>query len=821
MSEVVKMTRPGQRMTCSICHRASDKIYLSSCFHSYCPDCLQSQVSTSTGGQYRCPICRTAVNVSEMNNRDYRVRENISTAGDIQTVRTADDGQTLVQNYVIDSSGNVIHSDNNVSGAKSRQSSVRNYVFDPSGNLVPVSDVSTSSNRSYMEPTTSYNNLEFSRTYIAGSPNNTRGQNLTLNQRESPSGINQIRTRGSGTVVNYGGGTGVTRTRISALPASNEVPTSRTFVRDGGSSAEAKTCDICQDGRKASSLCLKCEQYFCQTCSTAHLKMKASRFHEQQPLSGQIQGPSQQSSLLSSLQSTLELCARHGNEITMLCKRCDMMICNVCKSLEHKDHMTRLVSEEATEVRKNLTIMLQRQITLSERLKAQLIEAEKRKALYPEDLDRELCKLNHQIEEMQLELEREREKAAEELMTHYREHSDRNTELLQDTERNYNALMEVKAEALEMLNSNDDVYVASKGSQLQKKLDQIERECRRADMPTSGPSLQFFQGDIDPGRIRNMVGGVTYGTQQYKSFHRHNSTATLPSASSTPRNDSSNSNTGISSSAKFSLPFTDGVGYVYGIAPVDVNKAWISLLGHTAVALVTRNGNIINSISVGDITEDVAHDGAGGCFVTCPGSKCIKHVGSDGSITTVVEDLRQDPHGITVSQYFDRTKNAFVQELYVCFTESLGTKTSLYEKPKGSVHVLDTRGADLGRGFLMQSPMRIDTNTDSSLLCISDHSNGCVTICDKTGQNIQALYTGTGSDGFKPLGVGFDDSGRVVIADWRAEQVIRISPDGSHTEIIVQEVRGPQSVALKSGYLWVGGKHGTVHVFQMDNYVLP
>lgn len=791
MSEVVKVTRPGQRMTCSLCHRSSSPIYLSSCFHSFCPDCLHSRVSV--GGQNRCPICQTAINLSETANRE--IRESISPNGNLQTVRIGGDNSLVTsRSYVTDSSGNLI----NVVPSSS------------SDNLINV--IQTSPNtRSYVLSSNglSHRNRDFSRTYVAASPD---GQEVSQNQ--SRGRVNVLPTTPTGVTTSYGNGVEVTRTRITASPTRPGIPLSTTWIgsQRSSSTAEVNTCEICQDGRKATNFCSKCEQYFCQTCSTAHLKMKASRYHELQPVSrASISHPP---TMVSARQSLAEYCSRHGSEITVLCKRCNMMICDVCKSQDHVGHMTRPVSEEANEVRKNLTTMLQRQITLSEKLKLQITEAEKRKDLYPRDLDQELGKLNHQIEEMQVELEREREKAADELATHYRDHATRNTDLLQSSQRNYTALMEVKAEALDILNSNDDVYVASKGAHLQRKLDNIERECRRKDLPSSsGPTLKFFQGEIDPGKIRNMVGGITTGTERYDTLPRYSSrtSSSFNSVFSSPRSDTSN----LSSTTKFTIPFTDGIGYVYGIAPVDPNKAWITLLGHTSVMLVARTGNVINSVRLGDIAEDVAHDGVGGCYVTCPGSKCIKHVTSEGIVTTIVDDLCQDPHGIAFNQFVDR--NTLKQELYVCFTESMGTRTSLFEKPKGSVHVLDNTGADLGRGFHMQSPTRIDIHPDSNLLCISDHSNGCVTVSDKTGQNVHALYTGNGQDSFKPLGVCFDDNGLVIIADWKGEQVIRLDRDGSNPEVLVRDLKGPQSVAFKSWYLWVGGKHGAVHVYQMAN----
>ena len=804
MSEVVKVTKSGQRMSCSICHRTSSPIHLSSCFHSYCNDCLNVQV-TSAAGQYQCPICRTAVNVSEMANRDYgNVRDNISPSGNIHTIRLGDGNspnRNLQNVRFLDSTSPTPNVQTIRLGGENPRITSRSYATDQAGNLLPTS---TSSDNLINVIQTSPNTRSYVMTSNGLAPRNGDSSRTYVAEENQPSPT------------------------YRSSPTNQGLPMTRTWT--SSTSTDGKACDICQDGRKASSFCPECDQYFCETCSKAHIRMKASRYHELKRVSQSGKNLSHQASILSKEPSVKEFCARHGNEVSILCKRCETMICGMCQSQEHYGHATRPIAEEATEVRKNLTVMLQRQITLSERMKTQLAEADRRKDVYPRDLDQELGKLNLQIEEMQIELEREKHKAADELTNHYRSHADQNAELLENSQRNYSALMEVKAEVLEVLNSNDDVYVATRGNKLQKKLDNIERECRRKDIPlSSGPTLQFYQGEIDPGKIRNMIGGVTTSNERYETFpalsnhsnrspslHSIHSTQSIHTIMSTPRSENAVlpiSATTMALTSKFSIPFTDGVGYVYGIAPVDPNKAWITLLGHTSVSLVSRTGSVLQTVRLADITEDVAHDGVGGCYVTCPSSKCIKHVTSEGIFTTIVDELLQDPHGIAFHQY--KEGETLKQELYVCFTESMGTRTSLFEKPKGSVHVLDNNGEDLGRGFHMQSPTRIDVQRD--MMCISDHSKGCVTVSDKTGQNIQALYTGVDIDGLKPLGVCFDDNGLVIIADWKGEQVIRIDRDGAHSEILVRDVKGPQSVAFKNWYLWVGGKHGSVHVYQMAN----
>ncbi|WAR28053.1 TRI33-like protein [Mya arenaria] len=699
MAEAVAVHSEGKQLTCSICQRQFREMTVSSCFHTFCLDCLRGHMTPSTPGRglttpgrgYTCPLCQSPVILPE------------------SVVRHLKKGDTLI----------------------------------PAG---------------------------------------------TVTRRYSP--------------------------------------------------AVANTCDVCQDGRMALYRCLQCEQSFCNTCTNAHLKMRSSRYHEQQliPLTGQGHLDDHQEDQKSRLS---KYCERHRNdEIKFVCRQCGTLLCIVCKLLEHEGHVTKLVSEEANEIRENLTTLMQKQIGLGERLKMQMRENENRKYQYPQSLDQELSKLNIQATHMHREIDVERDRKENELLNHYDHHIETNNQDLEYRQRDYNDFMAINSEALHLLNEDNDIYVTKKGSYICKRLKEIENETKEQRKESSTPSMTFRSGQIEQNKLENMLGKLSSQpmathrqvrvlSPQGQTFTRQRSPDGRSLADSlfeeVPINISASKNEPhpltITPMSNFKLPYSDGIGYVYGIAPVDGDKAWVTMLDSEKVMLVNTHGEVLVTVNVGHIAEDVTDDGKGGCFITCPTSKSVKHIhisGEETVVSSVVENLAQDPHGIALLQYFDDDIQDFFQELYVTFTETRGSRMSQYDNQKGQVRIFTNTGEQLGQSFCLQSPIRIDVAPDSDDMIVSDHSAGCVMICDRAGLNVGGLYKGSENELFKPLGVCFDGFGGVLIADWRAETVTRVTMEGARLGVVVRGLKGPQSVAVKEGILWVGGREGLIQVQRLS-----
>jgi len=481
-----------------------------------------------------------------------------------------------------------------------------------------------------------------------------------------------------------------------------------------------------------------------------------------------------------------------------------------------------------------------------------------------------------QASKLHRDVDMEKDRLEMALVGHYGRHIDANNQHLKTTEQDYDDFMRTSSEALNVINDEDDVYVLKKGANVYGRLRDIEAHTNRVEVYDNKPSLTFRDGRINQANIKDMLGSLSSHyrpreTKQVVITSRTPSTQSLkqieykPMSSHSERNQTTprSANRAASSTVgqrhqqptpqrvasaeslvdsvferglvsqgatsgqklrpynlvpecELQLPHTDGIGYVYGIAPTGGDRAWVTVMGSQDVVLVSSTGNVIHRVDVGDIAEDVTGDGSGGCIVTCPRSKSIRHInGETIEVTTLIDNLPQDPHGICMSEYYDEDIQENFQELFISFTQSRGSTASTYDNQKGQIRIFTRAGECLGQIYCLESPVRLDVASESDSMVVCDHSNRCVLVTDKTGRKVHSLYTNQDGEAFRPLGVCFDGHGGVLVADWEGGSVLRMSLDGSRLGAVIGGVAGPQTLAMGHGRVWVGGRQGHVHVFNI------
>ena len=561
-------------------------------------------------------------------------------------------------------------------------------------------------------------------------------------------------------------------------------------------------CDICRGRVPAVNRCLQCNESFCENCSLVHLRMKASRYHGHRvvPLWGR--------GSRTPFDDHDKYWPRHRNEeIIVFCKQCDVLLCLICKLMEHEHHVTRLVSEEAADMRNDLTGMLQHQIGVSESLHTEKDMLQSNKTHIASGLDNELAKLRRHAANLERQIERERMDKERELIQHYENLHKDTADAYETVNENHEEFAAVSRKAQNLLDSDDDVTVVREGPRIYEKLRDLER--KRTPAHAGIPAKTFVPGDTEGDQMQQIMGYVTDRGSIPSARSReplHRSAAT----SMHLRLDCFQVNASIVSS--FQLPFNDRIGYVNGIAPVGNNKAWISLLDHPEVTLVDHSGSIHDQVDIGEPCGEVAPDLQGGCFTSCPQSRSVKRIKIFGStkLETTLHELKEDPHGMAT-----RKPDSGSEQLFICFSETGDVSAS---RQRGCIRFYSFSGEEeFSVMSSMQAPVRIDADSSSELLCVSDHRNGLVAIFDKTGQSVKALYSGNNdTELFKPLGVCFDPFGGVMIADWQTGAIQRITIGGKFIQNLLVNLDGPQSIAVDDSLqLWVGCKHGHVQVYSM------
>lgn len=147
-------------------------------------------------------------------------------------------------------------------------------------------------------------------------------------------------------------------------------------------------CSSCSDDANATSWCVDCSEYICDSCVQAHQRLKITKDHTIKSKDEANIDNSNGSTLPKSI-----LCPIHIQEkLSLFCETCDRLTCRDCQLVDHRDHKYKFANEIATETRANLSALLSeityKRVLLTSAMKViddrQNLIAEKKKELVKE-----------------------------------------------------------------------------------------------------------------------------------------------------------------------------------------------------------------------------------------------------------------------------------------------------------------------------------------------------------------------------------------------------------------------------------------------------
>ncbi|KAM4704257.1 transcription intermediary factor 1-beta [Rhinophrynus dorsalis] len=109
-------------------------------------------------------------------------------------------------------------------------------------------------------------------------------------------------------------------------------------------------CTSCDDNTVATSYCVECTEWLCETCVEAHQRVKYTKDHTIKVTSGSKKEPEH-----------AVYCPLHKNELLMLfCETCDTLTCRDCQLQGHKDHQYQFLEDAVKNQRKILSALVKR-----------------------------------------------------------------------------------------------------------------------------------------------------------------------------------------------------------------------------------------------------------------------------------------------------------------------------------------------------------------------------------------------------------------------------------------------------------------------------
>ncbi|XP_017849523.1 transcription intermediary factor 1-alpha isoform X2 [Drosophila busckii] len=114
-------------------------------------------------------------------------------------------------------------------------------------------------------------------------------------------------------------------------------------------------CSSCSDGAVATSWCVDCSEYICDSCVQAHQRLKITKDHTIKP---KDEANSEQLAGNGSVDK-LHMCQLHSQEkLSLFCETCDKLTCRDCQLSDHRDHKYKFAHEIATESRQALSTLV-------------------------------------------------------------------------------------------------------------------------------------------------------------------------------------------------------------------------------------------------------------------------------------------------------------------------------------------------------------------------------------------------------------------------------------------------------------------------------
>ncbi|XP_037945595.1 E3 ubiquitin-protein ligase TRIM33 isoform X2 [Teleopsis dalmanni] len=131
---------------------------------------------------------------------------------------------------------------------------------------------------------------------------------------------------------------------------------------DGSSTSDAKAsvtasiqCSSCSDNAVATSWCVDCSEYICDSCVQAHQRLKITKDHTIKP---KEEANNEQLPGAAGVDK-LHLCNLHPQEkLSLFCETCDKLTCRDCQLSDHRDHKYKFAHEIATETRHALSTLV-------------------------------------------------------------------------------------------------------------------------------------------------------------------------------------------------------------------------------------------------------------------------------------------------------------------------------------------------------------------------------------------------------------------------------------------------------------------------------
>ena len=522
-------------------------------------------------------------------------------------------------------------------------------------------------------------------------------------------------------------------------------------------------CDPCEYdhiSKKAAAHCHECAEYLCESCKTAHEKVKFARSHKL--LSGKLMQPKRSAGKMLDLDTVLCSCMEH--EVSIYCKEHCILVCVNCRTLHHRRCKTSDIDEEILSFDvDNTKTTIDNFNALNKNIST--LQASRENDISTLSLGAEKCRdrVKQFREELIAKLDSMEAKSLSDisiLETQEQEPIVQQVNIcksamnrLDDDNRNLQLAIE-RADTRSIFMCN--IQLSQAVTSLTTITEEITKEIYQPHISFECNPAISFAGIQDLGTVRCH----TPRTPQQKGFDEMSKTA------------GNKINVKLQSDAK--------EAWISGSTFLSSGELVLCDYRNNKLKLLDKSLQMKESIDVPGCPLDVAPVNQHQVIVTFPDEKYSQFIQVTPSLALGHKvDLGMECCGVAVSR----------ESIYISLADSEEYKIGIYDltgKQKLMISPYNCKDDKL----LFKESLYIDVSNDEKLFVsnIDDKSNTSTVYCLESNGNV--MHSVSDPSLKRCLGINVDENENLLLCDWISQKVFLITKDGKEVREFLTEKDG-------------------------------
>ncbi|XP_021357110.1 uncharacterized protein LOC110452762 [Mizuhopecten yessoensis] len=520
------------------------------------------------------------------------------------------------------------------------------------------------------------------------------------------------------------------------------------------------TCALCDSEDGVRWYCNDCQEILCVRCKETHTRGRKTKNDDVVSIGkANRQGD----------KPVPEVCKLHpGKLCDMFCSDCNLLLCSMCLSKNHKQHNWKPFEDELSV---KMELFKEHMTTLADKIanfNNATSERHRVNKTFKDTIDTTRKEVNSQRTKLKAEVDYIAEAVLAELSSLEKEESLLYKKDIQRSEKNVEELTRL-LEKTEVTDTSS-VSIFETEMSLRKTLPLYDVNMKHV----SPKHPSFITGSINRVLLTKMLGELHHGNQYEKtdidSIH-------------------------VQRLSKFTVTQQNTI---LGICPVDGSNAWLSIHKYKGMVLVNSEGVVKETVQLDFCPDMITMHGTTDILMTSyHDSTVVYKLSLHNKQVTTFADIR--PHAA-----YDISINK-MDEVFVTTT----TPDMVILNQSGTIVRKMTCGMD----------GRFITCLSSGDIAVSDCDNVSI-ITDSSGTT-KYKWTGELNNGQKVGSRGFrkmsrDKYDRLFVPDYTNNQVYVLPRDSTQATCLLEQKYGvsrPKAVGVdKCGNVWIGCRDGTVHV---------